>query len=163
MPEVLLSRPLLQSLRFDLPKHLGMLRDQFQDVNCSHIEFLPDPSLADQSPPLVPCRLAALLLLQATQDKPRCETIGQERESIAAGNCDLTTPQASRYGNPPIPSPLFYGDVIGNDPFYDVDAPVIGQQNPHELQPHLQNLVDNAIQARLPDNFYGEISNLVWQ
>lgn len=41
MDEVLLSRPLLLSLRFELDAHLTRAREQLQDIDCSNVGFEP--------------------------------------------------------------------------------------------------------------------------
>ena len=63
MPEVLLSRPMLQRMGFDLAEHLAIVRDTFHDVDFSHIGFHAHPATpTSDRPPLVPSRLASLLL-----------------------------------------------------------------------------------------------------
>lgn len=59
MPEVLLSRPILQSIGFNLDSHFAAVRDTFHDADFSHIGFTPRISSV---PPVQPGKLSLILL-----------------------------------------------------------------------------------------------------
>ncbi len=61
MSEVLLSRPLLESIGFNLKDHLSTVRDTFHDSDFSHIGFSAD-SAPELNPPLAPSKLASVLI-----------------------------------------------------------------------------------------------------
>jgi len=57
MPEVLLSRPVLMSIGFNLDEHLSEVRDRYHDADFSHIGFNPGtPSVGSQ-----PCLVGYLV------------------------------------------------------------------------------------------------------
>ena len=75
MSEVLLSRPILQTLGFDLPKHLSVVRDQFHDTDFSNLAS--DSSIFDpqtDSPPVEPGTLAKLLMSHSSLETAPSDT-----------------------------------------------------------------------------------------
>ena len=134
MDEVLLSRPVLQSLGFNLDNHLTAVRNTFHDADFAHIGFSPkifDPK--KDTPPTTPGRLASLLL-------------GSE-----------LMPTNS---NENVVDPVFYGDGVCSDDEGDADA-TIGEQNENELSSDINNMLEKAVENGLPEEYREDLSTLL--
>ena len=98
MSEVLLSRPILQTLGFDLPSHLSAVRDKFHDMDFAHLSSSPDyQDMETASGSTVPGRLASVImsrLQKSTDDTDTGNTV------MPGASSDATFTNASElYGS----------------------------------------------------------------
>lgn len=78
MPEVLLSRPLLQSIGFNLDKHLSAVRTLYHDADFSHVGFTVDQDTQEN---LMHCDNGALSRLLQKPGQ-------QDKESLPIDECE---------------------------------------------------------------------------
>ena len=123
IPEVLLSRPLLQSLGFNLDAHLARVRDVYHNKDFSTVGFEMDPDLANSSP--VPeGRLSGLLSAPISSDGP-----------AAYLDALPSTAKSSKPSSAP---------SLGDN---SVDW---GTHTTADVAPHLQRMVAEALEQGLP-------------
>ena len=82
MKEGLLSRPLLQSLGFNLDEHLARVRRHVQDVVCSNIGFEPNAEMA-ATIPLTGSRLSRLLHAELPSQADFLDESDDEEPSVS--------------------------------------------------------------------------------
>lgn len=92
MDEVLLSRPLLRLMGFDLPSHLSSVREKFNDIDLSSLATLRDPvSGKEHPPPDEPSSLATLLLKNSTTIPKFDEDYISEPPELCGDECASET------------------------------------------------------------------------
>lgn len=142
MSEVLLSRPLLKSLGFDLDAHLAVIRDTFHDSDFSHIGFQDSQPATEL--PIIPSDVSHRLL---NRNGTSLSLVGR----ASTGGTEPTT----------IPSPLFYGDGVDDDPFRWDDGPDTGDEDPFHTAQVLQTRYEEAIQNGLPSELHSELKDML--
>jgi len=162
MPEVLLSRPLPRGIGFDLDQHSSAVRDSFHDTDFSHIGF--DANLSEsgnEDPPSRPSKLARLLLnndvSQAVPMSSEGEDESEKGPKLIADESDI----GRDYEDEQVPSPLFYGDGVDDDPIRVDDDPVVGDDNQEETKIHLKERLKQAIENGLPSEWHGELDEFL--
>ena len=92
MSDVLLSRPILQSLGFNLDSHLARIKDKFHDVDMSHISFDADHELETKHAN-ASGSLSRILLAQAQHEVPQYLDEDVESGAVQAehSRCTETT------------------------------------------------------------------------
>jgi len=129
MPEVLMSRPLLVSMGFDLDRHLATVREQFHDQDFSSIGFTPsDPSNAnaDQG------RLARLMYRSEEFDFP---VNYLDHEAVSGHEAVQAESVPSEF--------------------------TIGEHVPAEVKPHLERMIQEAVDNGLPEQSKARLTNIL--
>ena len=161
LPQVILSRPLLQSIGFDLTKHLHLVRNSFHDMDFSHIGGADGEDTS-----AVPTGLSALLINKATTiDIPDClpETSSNSTEVTSTTKQRMSTVSATNRVVGELSSNTFYGDAISEDTYETDDAMEIGEDNTTEVKLELMKRVDEAILNGLPTSIQEQLTILVIQ
>jgi len=156
MSEVLLSRPLLQAIGFDLDKHFATVRNRFNGVDFSHIGFSQELKGSDnETEPIAPSRLSRLLLDKSEQTKLQSvDDRAEHTEDVVAA--DIPTDMD-------VPSPFFYGDVPDDDPIPAYDPIVTGSNCNAETKKHLESMLHEAVENGLENDAAAELSSLLME
>lgn len=89
MPEVLLSRTILQYMGFNIDAHLKRMREEINGVDLSNVWFEPSTNIIDKET-IIGGRLARLIERQSRT--PQTETYGKQRtESTEKKHCYIKT------------------------------------------------------------------------
>lgn len=148
MPEVLLSRPMLVSLSFDLDAHLARVRSQCDEVDFSGVGF--EPSMNLRSPQARSRGKLALVVsrLEDVHDNPTCvgdsddESLSSPAEQLEQ---DMDSPR----------SPENY--IWHND---SVDT---GEHSSADVGPYLRQMLQQTIENGLPEKLYKCLSALAFE
>ena len=178
MPEVLLSRPLLQTVGFHLDKHLSAVREQVNDADFSHICFEPGV-LRRQPLPVEPSSLARRLLdTSGRRPQPAVPLSSVVLPPSAAASQPPATRVSSSVTSPAtlrqfsvvrpdvqaaaaVPSPLFYGDGPEDDPLRQDNEVPAGEDEPAETMRQLLARFDEAVAQGLPRELHDELRSLL--
>lgn len=138
MPQVILSRPLLQSIGFDLSNHLQLVRDSFQDLDFSHIggDDATDNNEA-------PTGLSALLIDRPTPiGVPEFlpEIFNDSTGPTSTTQRTVSSISATNYVTDQQLSNTFYGDTVSDDTYEKDDAMETGEDNMTEIKIELMNV-----------------------
>ena len=140
MSEVILARPVLQTIDFDIDKHLSTVRSQFHDMEFSQVGFSPGgyASTTDE-PPTTPGHLSRLLL-PSSPNPP--DTVRSDY----------------------LPDSVFYGDHSVQDDLADDEEEVCtGVHKATDVQPVLEDMLSSAKTAGLPGSLHVSLRELVLQ
>ena len=150
MPEILLSRPLLQAIGFDLDEHLKVFRDRYHDCDISHIGFSQNQEEGAAGVKGIP--RTSETVTEGTRGK-----LSQLLEAFSPSESDhptLPIDELPRYQPPhwntavaiiTPPEPHERNQNIGTTQMVDV-----GAHNPDELSRYLDDMIDDAISQGLP-------------
>lgn len=145
MDEVILSRPLMKSIGFDLKYHLSIVRDTFHDSDFSHIGF--DFSDASEELPTIPSIVSQRLLDRT--GRPMTTT-----EDRISGTTKISI---KTFGS----DPVFYGDGPDDDPFRNDDTPAARPDDSTATRRVLDEQYDLAIKNGLPADLHQDLKNLL--
>ena len=128
MPEVLLSRPLLVSLGFDLDAHLARVRGKYHDQDFSAVGFDPNFTLGtDENVPKG--RLAKLMQNAIEYDQPVDFLQDNGNGNVAEG---------------------YHDDFMCN---YETSKSfAVGDHIPSEIRPHLERMLQEAVDNGMSPN-----------
>lgn len=146
MPEILLARPVLKSMGFDLDAHLSLVRDSFHDTDFSHIGTVDTGT--DIS-------TVSLQLLNTTGQTDVSEPYQDAEDSES--NENTTHPHADSTNS----SPFLYGHGLDDDPFRSDDDPIAGDEDPEQTRQELKKRYEEAIENGLPEELHGELQDLL--
>jgi len=162
MDEVLLSRPLLQSIGFNLDDHLASVREVFHDTDFSHVGFSSTIMPQQSTLPKKPSHLSRILLTPNVQEEAVLsldeEVTTEEINPLI--NCEAQSDGEKDDGT--VPSQLFYGDVDLEDDnitFKDVE---IGVDDAEQTAICLESMIKEAIEHGLPIEYHEELRTLVY-
>jgi len=166
MNEVLLSRPILQSIGFDLDRHLETVRDKFHDADFSHVgssSRIPDGT--EGTLPLRPGRLARLLLsrnygegdipLNVEEEGSTVPDLLSDDEELSDCSDENEIPDTHS-----VPDALFYGDNARDD-HLDEFLPPAGLECPGETRKALGKMLREAMENNFPKTRERELRDLV--
>lgn len=139
MPEVLLSRPLLQAIGFNLDKHLADVRDRYHDVDFSHIGFSQSIQTDGDTETPEPGRLSKLLLTNQKEE-------GEQTEPIHTDQGEGK----------------FYGDMQGDDPLFSDDPIETGEDDTTETELSLDRIIQEATDSGLSPEEGTRLKHLVF-
>lgn len=158
MSEVLLSRPTLQAIGFDLDKHLATVRDVFHDADFSHIGLSGTGSASQDLLPVHPSRLARVLLNRKADENA---ATGIVDEQFCSDDVNSSQEDEGLEKTSSTPSPLFYGDGEDDDPLRDDTGDFIGDEDPDETKRALEQRFNDAIDSGLPAEHHDELRSLL--
>ena len=150
MTEVLLSRPILQSLGFDLASHLKAVHHRYHDADFSNIGFLPG-----EVPDARPAGQLASLLAQPdlSSGDPGLMPVDDETGSPVSSSVLLDSPSTTE-------DPIFYGDILADDPLdSDLDLPT-GVDDTTKTKQELLKQVHQAGAAGFPASDLPKLKSL---
>ena len=133
MREVLLSRPLLQTLGFDLPTHLSLVRDKFHDVDFANLSSTPDLQQSGNNTPNERSKLANALLRNV--ESPSKDANAQD--------------------------PVMEG--ASSDAQFTSVSELYGSEDPNETTRLLGISVDQAVKDGLPKDMESTLGSLVME
>ena len=137
MNEVLLSRPLLQSLGFNLDEHLARVGRQLHEVDCSDIGFEANNEMAAAVSPS-DSKLSRLLYAQISNEA----TFMQENEDGDSPETGLDTSESMLCTT--------HNSVMD-----------VGTHNDAYIQPHLERMYNEALDNGLPVKLAPRLSQLL--
>jgi len=165
MPEVLLSRPLLQSIGFNLDKHLSAVRTLYHDADFSHVGFTVDQDAQQNMAQCDKGALSRLLLAPVQQDKESLP-IDECEEYVNDGNTASIAsalPQNGRSVDHTSNSILSgEGQELNRNEFDDTSLPV-GHHDQVTTRNCLDKLIEDAIDNGLPKEYQAEMRSLVFE
>ena len=139
MDEVILACPILQTIGFDLDKHLADVLEKYHDTDFAHIGFSPAVfDTAVETPLHKPSRLSQLLLHCTEQNSNHSQPNSQ-------------TAAACFYGDS-------QADIDENETREDV---VTGIHDDTEVQTDLHQLLSESAQQGLPKSLSAQLGSLV--
>ena len=157
MPEVLLSRPLLQSLGFNLDKHLASVRHRFHDTDFSNIGFSPQiPSDTSSHPG----QLSHLLLqpdidASTSQELPLDDT----GDDLSACTVDVSSDSPVK-DDGTLPQAMF-GDAPSDDPISLEDDVSVGTEHSADTHKELDLRCQEASSNGLSESQTQELRALL--
>jgi len=155
MPEVLLSRPVLMSIGFNLDEHLSEVRDRYHDADFSHIGFNPGTPSVGQS--AVSGRLSRLLLKQDNQtdhtlpvdESEEYNPHSEEPPLLSDDSADELDQDSSRL-------------ICSDEDNMADDENYGGDENVEETSEAIKEMIQDAIDNGLPHEFHDQFKKIVW-
>ena len=133
MKEVLLSRPLLQTLEFDLPSHLSSVRAKFHDADFSNIGFSPE--IFDHDKDEAPAKPGTLASVMMSRSLGQCAI--DEVVDISAGR--------------------------SSDEKYLTLPDIVGDECPEETETNLHAIIASAVENGLDEDHTRALRDLVFE
>ena len=161
MPEVLLSRPLLRSMGLDIDKHRAEVRDEFHNADLFHVEFSGTVEGGIPSSTNHPSRLSRVRLDRRGHAVESKEFHGEEYvNSDALSNTVMLIDDASGMIDH-VPSALFYGDGLDDDPLQADDELDPGKDDTSTTTQARHDRVKDSIANSLPAHLHGELEAMM--
>ena len=145
MPEVLLSRPLLMSMGFNLDEHLARVRRQYHNTDFSNIGFDPDLTVGTEINSSAG-RLARLVRHKVSRDHAVEYLRDSDDEEVVA------------HPQHPEPTRITDKDIGISKLNVDVD---IGSHSDVDVRGCLQTMIEEASENGLPNEYKPRLRNLL--
>ena len=136
MPNVLLSRPILLSLGFNLNAHLARVRAKLHDQDFSHIVFVADEQMMAENTPQPQGKLSKLLQNSAEETDENPQFLDSSPKNNDHPTVDKQEPTLE-------------------------DGAIAGNHDENEVLPELERIFAEAKESGLPKNLHKKLKSLL--